>query len=182
MADNSTLRDLFMTACDNRNNDHITACLTLGVNVNCVDGDNWTGLMHVVNTTASTDCDSALDILLGHHDIDINKKDNENCTALNTACFYQNHLAVARLCRMPGLQLNTVNTDGYSPVHYIGGDCFRALIVNEVDWNAKLDGDSPIMMAFKKGNVQKFKILMGISCVDMDTGNSQNRTLRMVAR
>ena len=57
----------------------------------------------------------------------------------------------------------------------------RALIVDGVDWNAKFDGDSPIMMAVKKGNVQKFKILMGISCVDMDTRDSQNRTLRMVA-
>jgi ankyrin repeat protein len=115
--------------------------------------------------------------------VEINKQDTLKQTALHLASYKNNHTAVARLCAMPGIQLNTLATDGITPLHLAvaGGNIasVRALHVDGLNWNLKYKGNSAIMISVKKNKTEIMTYLKGIAEVDFGT---KNKTLEMVAR
>ena len=115
-----SLKHIFLDACYNLNVEKISACITLDVDINTVDSMNHnnTGLMYCVWSASSQACDDCLDRILQQPGLDINKQSTGKNTALHLASANNNHTAVAKLCAMSGIQLNTLASDGKTPLHY----------------------------------------------------------------
>eukprot|EP00092_Neocalanus_flemingeri_P015856 GFUD01017161.1.p1 GENE.GFUD01017161.1~~GFUD01017161.1.p1 ORF type:complete len:199 (-),score=64.29 GFUD01017161.1:265-861(-) len=180
-----SLKHQFLLACQSGNRNKIAACIELDVDINCTYQNGWTGLMICA---ADHKCE-AMNVLLQHSDIRVNMKDNNyNNTALHIACDNNHPLAVARLCRVPGVELNTVDTIGHTPLHcavYQGNiDCVRAMgQVQGVDWNIKTrEGDTAVMMALKEEKKDIVRVLVECPGVDLNTMDRDNKTLQQVAR
>eukprot|EP00090_Calanus_glacialis_P003707 TRINITY_DN12736_c0_g1_i2.p1 TRINITY_DN12736_c0_g1~~TRINITY_DN12736_c0_g1_i2.p1 ORF type:complete len:271 (+),score=64.35 TRINITY_DN12736_c0_g1_i2:46-858(+) len=184
----ASLNELFLAACKSLNIEKMSACLTLKVDINTVDSaKGMTGLMKCVRKPGSQEGDRSVELLLQQPGLDINKQENaKQCTALHLASYINNHIAVARLCVMPGIHLNILDIQGITPLHYAVWkghiESVRALNVNGIDWNLKSGGDSAVMIAVKNGRTEIFKYLIEISDVDLNTRDGQNKTLKAVAR
>jgi ankyrin repeat protein len=180
------LSKLFLAACKRYNLEEMSACLSLGVDINTVHSTrDMTGLMMCVRKPATQECDRAVEFLMQQPGLDINKETTIKCTALHIASASNNHTAVARLCAMPGIQLNILTSAGNAPLHYAVSkghiESVRALNVNGIDWNLKRGSDSAVMLAVKNGRTEVFKYLIGIADVDLNTRDAQNKTLKTVA-
>ena len=153
MKENLSLLTLFIEACKSGNTEKIAACLTLEVNIDCADQNGMTGLM----ICAGWDHCYAMEVLLNNQPTpNVNLKNYTNDTALHFACILKNHRAVTRLCSVPGVQLNAVNDDGWTPLlsAVTGGsvNVIKFLVqVPGVELNVKdKAGDSSVMAALKK--------------------------------
>ena len=180
-----SLKELFINACYAGEVEKMTACLTLGVNIDCVDKNGETGLM---KCAAYNDCD-AMEILLNNQPpANINFKTTTNHTALHCACGNNATRAVTMLCAVPGVQLNIVNSAGDTPLLLAVAnghiECIKAMEnVPGVEWNVKdRDGNSAIMEALKTNRRDIVTVMLKFVGVDLDTKDADNNTLEQVAR
>ena len=68
------------------------------------------------NHLSSSNQDEMVALLLAHKDIEVNKRDDLNRTALHYACICGNDASLRRLLAVPGLDLNPQDWQNWSPI------------------------------------------------------------------
>ena len=147
LSSNTTVKDLFLSAC--KKNDIITVkriqWLLPDVNWRDESNSGWTGLHYAANCNYGR----LLDLLLGQPGVDVNIFTNGNkLTPLMVACSKGHKNIVRTLSRAPGIDLNLKSCYGNTALHYAVSyrhpRCLevlrRSVLLREicvVDWNVR---------------------------------------------
>jgi len=97
---------------------------------------------------------SAVYLLLGHPEIEVNKTNDANSTALHFACAYGSPNMVRRFLQVPGIECDVRNDPG----------------------------NTPLMRAVQMGQVENARVMLALTYLDMDTVNEEGESLEEVAR
>ena len=181
---NCCINKLFLESCKTDDIQKVIACVTLNVDVNFRDNEGKSALNHVCSKN-SKDC---LEFLLSQPDIDVNIKAKNNATPLIISC-YNGYSDIAwRLCQEPTINLNCQDnykgcTAAAMAVFWNKINCVNVLKnVDGVDWNIPTkNGNSPAMLAARKGHADILNILLSIPSIKLDWKNKAGHHITHVA-
>ena len=149
------ISEIFLKACEGKDLEKVKACLTLEVDINCLDSDNHSALFKSL-TWPSRD-ERIADLLLGHPDLDVDQVNKEKILLFVA----QDLPRLRKLCQLPGIDVNAGNPlDLAIILHNVAA--INILAENPaLDWNAGyyLSG-SPIETALRWGYADIVEILL----------------------
>ena len=121
---------------------------------------------------------------------DVNEENNRGETGLMWALRNSHNNVVQVLLQHPQININEVEFDGSSAIHWaVAGDNHEGLAAL-LDRNDDLttinqrnvDGQAPIMKAVRRNSVNCFQLLLTNPLVDLDTRDNYRRTTQDVRR
>ena len=166
------LEEEFLGFCFSGKLDEVSACLTLKADVNAKSEDGfWSALTIAVHMNKP----ELLELLLSRPNIDVNLTSSHACnrsgniyqwTPLMFACFWGNTVSVARLAKVPRLNLKYRDNYGDTAAHKAcekgHTECVRILATTvRLDWNkGNRRGQTPLFLAVDGGHADIVKALV----------------------
>ena len=96
----STLTKAFLKACEEENLDQVKECIEKGVDVNATDES---GTNFALYEAALQGHEDLCDLLLTYPEVDVNKKNSNNFTALMESCVMGNSRITKKILAAPGM-------------------------------------------------------------------------------
>lgn len=175
----TTVKEIFLSSCERNDLATVGQLLDLqpiGADVDWKDVNGGTGL-HIA---AGKNYMELLELLLAHG-ANVNIKDRLEVTPLMLACFHGHENIARRLCRVPGLEVNTKDRFGQTALFTAVGNvkpvCVSVLReVTGVDWNAGwADGYSPLTVAVWYGHADILQVILSVPPPHLDLGVTDDR-------
>ena len=147
-------------------------------------GDYW-GLCRLCKVGDIEGVQAAID-----NGADVNEENGLGATGLVCALRHSHNNVVQLLLQHPEININKVDRDGWSALHWaVAGDNHEGLAAL-LDRNDDLttinqrnvDGQAPIMKAVARNAVKCFQLLLTNPLVDLDTRDNYERTTQEVRR
>jgi len=166
----SPLSEHFIKACEERDFHKIQACLTLGVDINCTDEYNHSGLFKLVGFLGDQ---KLAEFFIQHPDLDVEKVNRENILGEVSDIDL-----VRKLCDLQGIDVNAGN-----PLRWAAYQNNKALIKilaenPELDWNAGDLGDGyPITAALDSGYNEIVELLLEQPTLDLSVLKHEGRSV-----
>ena len=151
-----------MAAATRANLDAMRLLIAKGADVKAVNAAGATALM-----AAAATGDTAAVRLLLDHGADVRPRTKRNETALANAATTGNE-AIVKLLLDRGAEVNVADIRGYTALHYAAGSdtmpagVVKLLLAKGADTNGKADGETPAMLAAKRGDSEVARLL-GVS-------------------
>jgi len=171
----TTVRELFLKACEERNLDMVSTILSYGADVNWQGKHfGWSGLHWAVNNNSI----DLLEDLLATGNVDVNIADSEQETPLMRACQLGQEEMVRVLCQARGVDLNLRDNRGKTALLHavVEGLTGCVEILKEaggVDWNSRdEDGESALSVAVDQGYADILEIILSVPAPYLELGFS----------
>ena len=165
-----SIRETFIAACMTADMARVTACLTLGVDINYVSLNDISALTACV-------LDNHLKLaekLLKDENILVNTRTANSWTALMLASQSGKSQFVRLLCRAPGIDFNIQdedgNTAGFLAVRHGQEEVVKVLAgMERLDWNIRGGGgNTALLYALKKKMFNIVKVLVRLDSLDLN--------------
>ena len=111
----TTIKEIFLTACERNDLQKVQLLLGFGVDV------NWkrhVGACSSLHIAVSKNSGELLELLLAQTGVDVNIRSNANVTPLMVACNRGHENIVSRLCQFTDIQLNISGDNGGTALHW----------------------------------------------------------------
>ena len=183
---NTTVRALFLRACEDEDLDKVRTILSYGANVNWREQHlGWSGLHWAINNDSAR----LFELFLSYRGIDVNTADAELETPLMRACQLGLAQMVRSLCEAPGVDLNLRDEQGRTALlHAVlegQAGCVEVLRARQgVDWNARDEqGDSPLSVAVEQGDATILQIILSVPAPYLELGftDAKGRNIAQIA-
>lgn len=169
----TTVRELFLKACEDKNLDMVSTILSYGADVNWKGRHfGWSGLHWAVNNN----CTQLLEELLETGNIDVNTTDAEQETPLMRACQLGQEEMVRSLCLADGVNLNLRDNRGKTALLHAVAEGLTGCVeifreTDGIDWNARdEDGESALSVAVDQGSAEILKIILSVPAPYLELG------------
>ena len=188
------LEEEFLGYCFSGKLQEVRACLTLKADVNTKSDD---GFWSALTIAAHMNNPELLEVLLSHPLIDVNLTASQTCnksgniyqwTPVMFACFWGNDEIVARLAKVPRLNLQYRDNSGDTAAHkacergHIGCVKILAEAGGWVDWNkGNRRGETPLFLAVHGRHPDIVKIIVKQPNINYNVKSDNDQTLVEVA-
>jgi len=169
----TTVRELFLKACEDQNLHMVSTILSYGADVNWKGRHfGWSGLHWAVNNN----CTQLFEELLAAGNIDVNTTDAEQETPLMRACQLGQEEMVRSLCLADGINLNLRDNRGKTALLHAVVEGFTGCVeifreTDGIDWNASdEDGESALSVAVDQGSPDILKIILSVPAPYLELG------------
>lgn len=171
LSPDKTVRELFLSACQDLDLKTVENLLGLGADVNWGDehgGTLKTGLHYAAAKWRFLGADRLLDLLLAQPGVDVNSKDRSLMTPLILACLHGREKMVLRLLQTGRIELNCADESGWTAIHYAvlwdHSACLEVLRgATGLDWNVRdRRGRSPLLLAAGLGRVDAMEWFLSL--------------------
>ena len=179
------MKELYLSACREKDLKKLQHILSLGALVNWRDDDGWSGL----HFAALRDYGELLELLLAQTGVDVNIRNKDNETPLMFACCGGHENIVRRLCQVTGIQLNSKNNLGFTALRYAVTQNHPACVsvlrgVVGVDWNSRSNfGWNPLTLTVYCGYAKCLQIILTVPepHLDLSVTDSDGRNIAQIA-